>query len=50
MTIESEHTGGSRRLIAELGDASAVNWGLVVGLLGCLSFWCAVALGIVAAI
>ena len=50
MRPESEHTGGRRRLIAELGHPSAVNWGLLVGLLGCLSFWCAVAFGIVAAI
>jgi hypothetical protein len=27
-----------------------VNWGLLVGLLGCLSFWGAVAFGIVAAV
>ena len=50
MRTESEHTGGSRRLIAELGDPSAVNWGLLVGHLGRLSFWRAVAFGIVAAI
>lgn len=27
-----------------------VNWGLLVGLLGCLSFWGAVVMGIVAAV
>ena len=50
MRAESEHTGGRRRLVGELGHPAAVNWPLVIGLLGCLSFWCAVAFGVVAAI
>ena len=50
MRAESEHTDGRWRPDAVLGHQSAVNWGLLVGLLGCLSFWCAVAFGIVAAI
>ena len=61
MRAESEHTGGGCDSSPSSATASRygaiqdplnqpVNWALLVGLMGCLSFWCAVVVGIVAAV
>jgi hypothetical protein len=61
MRAESVHTGGGSESSPCADDAARygvlhdpisqpVNWVLLVGLLGCLSFWGAVVLGIVATV
>jgi hypothetical protein len=61
MRAEFEHTGGrcesspcsdtpSRYGAIHDPIGRPVNWVLLVGLLGCLSFWGAVVLGVVAAV
>lgn len=61
MRAEFEHTGGrcesspSSDTLSRYGAVhdpmgQPVNWVLLVGLLGCLSFWGAVVFGIVAAV
>jgi hypothetical protein len=61
MRAELEHTAGhsesqprsetpSRYAAIQDPIGRSVNWVLLLGLLGCLSFWCAVVLGVVAAV
>jgi hypothetical protein len=61
MRAELEHTAGhseapprsdtpSRYAAIQDPIGQSVNWVLLLGLLGCLSFWGAVVLGVVAAV